>query len=71
MSSDFYDMDGNVLDIGDYCEPVEGRRVYIVEKEFFKEYNEDVLIGQQVLDPDVYSPLTHADLAANFRKVMP
>ena len=71
MGSDFLDMNGNVLSIGDYCEPTEGRRVHIVAKEFFKEYNEDVLIGQQVLNKDVYSPLTRADLATNFRKVMP
>ena len=68
---DFHDMNGNVVNIGDYCEPVEGRRVLIVAKEFYAEYNEDVLIGQQVEDKDVYSPLTHEDLATNFRRVEP
>jgi len=71
MNSEFRDMDGNLLNIGDYCEPTEGRRVKIVAREFFAEYNEEVLIGQQVEDRGVYSPLTHADLAANFRRVQP
>ena len=67
----FYDMDGNVIDVGDYCVPVEGRKVKIIERTTEPEYGGEVLIGRQIKYPDMYSILTKDNLAAQFRKVKP
>ena len=65
----FYDMDGKVVNVGDYCAPIEGRTVKIIERSTEPEYSEEVLIGQQVLDPDMLTILTRENLAFQFRRV--
>ena len=65
----FYDMNGKELNVGDYCEPIEGQRVYLIREEFHKEYGEYVLIGQQIKHPELFSPLTAENLSFQFRKI--
>lgn len=65
----FYDMDGKEIKVGDYVEPIKGQQVHIIAEEYNEEYEEYVLIGQQVKHPELSSPLTVENLALQFRKV--
>jgi hypothetical protein len=65
----FYDMNGVAINVGDYCEPIEGRRVEIVDMEYDNELADYVLIGRQVRDPMAFSKLTKDDLATYFTRV--
>lgn len=67
----FYDMDGNVINVGDYCAPIEGRKVKITERAIEPEFGGEVLIGQQVEHPDMLTILTRENLALQFKKVAP
>lgn len=65
----FYDMDGIEVDMGDYVQPIEGRKLLVISRGDIAEYPEEVLIGQQVDDLAAFSILTAENLALQFRKV--
>lgn len=65
----FYDMNGVELKVGDYIEPVEGRKLHIVSQGELAEYGSEVMFGQQVEDMAAFSILTAENLALQFRKV--
>lgn len=65
----FYDMDGVEIKVGDYVEPVEGRKVKIISCGNAPGYSDgEVLIGQQVENLFAFSVLTAENLAFQFRK---
>ena len=65
----FFDMDGIEVGIGDYVQPIEGRKLVVISRGDIAEYPEEVLIGQQVDDIAAFSILTAENLALQFRKV--
>ena len=65
----FYDMDGIEVGMGDYVQPIEGRKLLVISKGDIAEYPEEVLIGQQVDDIAAISILTAENLALQFKKV--
>lgn len=65
----FFDMDGIEVGMGDYVQPIEGRKLLVISKGDIAEYPEEVLIGQQVDDLAAFSILTAENLALQFRKV--
>lgn len=65
----FYDMNGVEINVGDYVEPIEGRKLLIISRGKTDEYAEDVMIGQQVEDLFAFSLLTAENLAYQFVKV--
>lgn len=65
----FFDMDGIEVGMGDYVQPIEGRKLVVISRGDIAEYPEEVLIGQQVDDIAAFSILTAENLALQFRKV--
>ena len=65
----FFDMDGIEVGIGDYVQPIEGRKLVVISRGDIAEYPEEVLIGQQVDDIAAFSILTAENLALQFKKV--
>ena len=65
----FFDMDGIEVGVGDYVQPIEGRKLVVISRGDIAEYPEEVLIGQQVDDIAAFSILTAENLALQFRKV--
>ena len=65
----FYDMNNIEVNVGDYVEPIEGRKLLVISRGDIAEYPEEVLIGQQVDDLAAFSILTAENLALQFRKV--
>lgn len=65
----FFDMDGIEVGMGDYVQPIEGRKLLVISKGDIAEYPEEVLIGQQVDDIAAFSILTTENLALQFKKV--
>ena len=64
----FYDMNNIEVNVGDYVEPIEGRKLLVISRGDIAEYPEEVLIGQQVDDLAAFSILTAENLAFQFRK---
>lgn len=69
MSIEFKDMDGNIVNVGDYLIPIEGRKVKVISRGEIAEYSEEVLFGQQVDDMAAFAILTAENLALQFKKV--
>ena len=62
----FYDMNNIEVNVGDYVEPIEGRKLLVISRGDIAEYPEEVLIGQQVDDLAAFSILTAENLAFQF-----
>lgn len=65
----FYDMNNIEVNVGDYVQPIEGRKLLVISRGDIAEYPEEVLIGQQVDDLAAFSILTAENLALQFEKV--
>ena len=65
----FYDKNGQLLQVGDRIIPDEGRELLLVSIFYVEEFQQECMFGQQVENPFMFSALTQDNLSSIWTKV--
>ena len=65
----FYDKNGTQVQVGDRIVPDKGRELLIISIEYVEDFEEECMIGQQVVNPLLSSILTQDNLSKQWIKV--
>lgn len=65
----FYDKNETILRTGDRIVPDKGRELVITSIEYVDDFEEECMIGQQIVNPLLFSVLTQDNLSKQWTKV--